>query len=56
MYACGACGKLYLSQREADLCPPREEWPERYPGTVDQEITDQNSVFADQENEDQEND
>lgn len=56
MYACALCGILYLTQREADLCSPVREWPTRYPHLVDQKITDQNSAFTDQENEDQKND
>lgn len=30
MYACRACGALYLSQREADLCTPASEIEARY--------------------------
>lgn len=30
MYRCPGCGELYLSQREADLCSPRECWMEDY--------------------------
>jgi hypothetical protein len=47
---------LYLSSEEALLCTPREYWPEVFPSRVDRKITDQNSAFADQENEDQKND
>ncbi len=56
MFQCGACGILYLTQREADLCTPREGWAERYPHLVDQEITAGNSCFSNQEIEDQKND
>ena len=42
---CPGCPKTYLSQREADLCTPEKYWADRYPSTVDQKITDQNSVF-----------
>ena len=36
MFACPACADLYLTQREADLCTPREAWLARYgPDTAD---------------------
>lgn len=34
VYACKVCADLYLSQEEADLCSPREDWPRRYPHRV----------------------
>lgn len=30
LFACPACADLYLTQREADLCTPREQWATRY--------------------------
>lgn len=30
MYRCMACGKLYVSQREADLCTPEDYWMDVY--------------------------
>lgn len=30
MYRCEICGRPYLTQREADLCTPREHWSSLY--------------------------
>lgn len=33
MFQC-MCGRMFLSQIEADLCSPKEDWPTRYPHRV----------------------
>jgi hypothetical protein len=39
LYACGACGRNYPTQREADLCTPAFQIPVRYgPESITPEI------------------
>ncbi len=50
---CPGCHKLYLSEVEAWLCSPREEWQTRYPNRISDQISAGNSAFSEM---DQKND
>lgn len=39
MFRCIICGRQFLSQTEADLCSPREEWATRYPHRVEEFVS-----------------